>query len=130
MKRMLLICALFLAALPATLSLAAEETPEINTVLMRSTFKLAGKGAMGTAFILGKPSASDPQKAYFVLVTAGHVLKQMQGDEAILFLRSKTGDTFQKKPYPIKIRKDGRPIWTAHPEADISRDVRPSPYRG
>ncbi len=107
-------------------SLAAEEMPDIHTVFMRSTFKLAGKAAgrnasyVGTVFILAKPSAPDPQKAYFVMVTSGHVLKNMEGDEAVLFLRKKTGDTFQKVIFPIKIRKNGRPIWTDHPEADVA----------
>ncbi len=128
MKRKFLLLGLFFLTLTAITSSAAEETFEINTTLMRSTFKLEGQalgkpqgvGIVGTAFILAKPSASDPQKGYFVLVTGGHILKNMAGDEAGLFLRSKTGDTFQKRPYPIKIRKNGRPVWTDHPEADVA----------
>jgi hypothetical protein len=126
MKRILLLHVLFVLSLPAITSSAAEEIPDINTVFMRSTFKLAGKALgrnasyVGTVFILAKPSATDPQKAYFVMVTAGHVLKNMVGDEAVLFLRRKTGDTFQKLLYPIKIRKNGQPVWIDHPEADVA----------
>ena len=126
MKHILLVHVLLVLTLTAITSPAAEEIPDINTVFMRSTFKLVGKAAghnastVGTVFILAKPSASDPKKAYFVMVTAGHVLKKMVGDEAILFLRRKTGDTYQKILYPIKIRKNGRPIWTDHPEADVA----------
>jgi hypothetical protein len=126
MKRVLLLHLLFLLTLTAITSWSAEDVPDINMVFMRSTFKLVGKAAgrnasnVGTVFILAKPSATDPQKAYFVLVTAGHVLKKMVGDEAVLFLRRKIGDSFQKILFPIKIRKNGRPIWTDHPEADIA----------
>ena len=126
MKRIFLLHVLFLLTLTAITSSAAEEVPDIHTVFMRSTFKLVGKAAgrnasyVGTVFILAKPSAADPQKAYFILVTAGHVLKNMVGDEAILFLRRKIGDSYQKILFPIKIRKSGRPIWTDHPEADVA----------
>lgn len=126
MKHILFLLVLFLLALDAITSSAAEEIPDINTVFMRSTFKLVGKAAgrnqsnLGTAFILAKPSATEPKKAYFVLVTAGHVLKRMVGDEAVLSLRRKIGDSYQKILFPIKIRKNGRPIWTDHPEADVA----------
>ena len=119
---------LFLLTLTVCISSFAEEIPDINTILMRSTFKLEGqalgeapgKSNVGTVFILGKPSSADPKKSFFVLVTAGHVLKRMAGDEAVLYLRKKTGDTFQRMPYPIKIRENGRPVWTSHPQADVA----------
>ncbi len=126
MKRILLLPAVFLLMLLSIASSAAEEPPDINMIFMRSTFKLEGKAAghnafnVGTVFILAKPSAADPRKAYFVLVTAGHVLKKMVGDEAVLSLRRKIGDSYQKILFPIKIRKNGRPIWTDHPGADIA----------
>ena len=126
MKPVFFLLAVFLLTPNAIKSSAAEEIPDINMVFMRSTFKLVGKAAgrntsnIGTAFILAKPSATEPHKAYFVLVTAGHVLKSMVGDEAVLFLRRKIGDTYQKILFPIKIRKNGRQIWTDHPEADVA----------
>jgi hypothetical protein len=52
---------------------------DINTVLMRSTFKVAGNGSTGTAFILGKPTTPAGPKAYYVMVSAAHVLKQTGG---------------------------------------------------
>jgi hypothetical protein len=126
MKYLLLTTLFFLLTQTAITSSFAEETPDINTVFMRSTFKLAGKAAgrnasnMGTVFILAKPSVADPRKAHFVMVTAGHVLKSMVGDEAVLFLRRKIGDSYQKILFPIKIRKNGRPLWTDNPEADVA----------
>jgi hypothetical protein len=126
MKRVLLLLVSSLLMLAAIAAWATEEMPDIHTVFMRSTFKLAGKASgrnasyVGTVFILAKPFAADQQKAHFVLVTAGHVLKNMVGDDAVLFLRKKTGDTFQKMLFPIKIRKNGKSLWTDHPEADIA----------
>jgi len=57
------------------------------------------------------------------MVSSGHVLKDMEGDEATLFLRKKTGDTFGKVIFPIKIRKNARPIRTDHPEADVAVNI-------
>ncbi len=98
----------------------AEPQTDINTVLMRSTFKLAGNGSTGTAFILGKPAPSDPKKAYYVMVTAAHVLKQMNGDQAMMFLRKKEGETYKKGPYALKIREGNTALWTTHPSADVA----------
>ena len=126
MKHTLLALVLAVLALTAITSSAAEEMPDIHTVFMRSTFKLAGKATrhnasyVGTVFILAKPSATDPHKAYFVLVTAGHVLKNIVGDDAVLFLRRKIGSTYQRILYPFQIRKNGHPLWVDHPEADVA----------
>src|SRR5437773_1719333 len=96
------VCILFfLPTVPAT----AEQPLEINTILMRSTFKISGNGVTGTAFILGKPAPSQPTRAYTVMVTAAHVLNQMTGEQATLFLRIKEGDAYKKLPFPIKIRE-------------------------
>ena len=57
----------------------SPEALELNTVLMRSTFKLEGKGSIGTAFIIGRPTKKDTTKAYYVMVTAAHVVEQMGG---------------------------------------------------
>lgn len=66
-------CALLLVVGMTITAQGEEERPGINTVLMPSTFKLTGWGSTGTAFVLAKPSPTDPQKGFFVLVTAAHV---------------------------------------------------------
>ena len=93
---------------------------ELNTILMRSTFKIQGVDSTGTAFILGKPSKKIPEKSYYVLITATHVLKNMKGDKATLFLRKKTNDSFKKIPLLIPIRKGNKDLWARHPEVDVS----------
>lgn len=93
---------------------------ELNTILMRSTFKIQGPNSTGTVFILGKPSKKNSSKAYYVLITATHVLENMKGDKATLFLRKKTKGSFKKIPWLIPIRKANKDLWVRHPEVDIS----------
>ncbi len=99
---------------------AHSDQIDLNTILMRSTFKIAGKENLGTAFIIGKPVPGDSQKLYYVLVTAAHVLRGIKEDQAILFLRKKQGNEFIKMPSALTIRKEGVPLWKEHPKADIA----------
>ena len=98
------------------------EVLELNTALMKSTFKLAGDGRFGTAFIVGRPMVKEPGKAYFVMVTAAHVLEQMKGTHATLFLRKKEDGNYKKIPLPVEIRRDDKPLWIRHPDeaADVA----------
>lgn len=107
-------------AVPAFAESPAEMALDLNTVLMRSTFRIAGDGSTGTAFILGRPAPSDPKKAYYVMVTAAHVLHLMKGEQATLFLRKRDGGTYSKASYPIRIRDRDSPLWKTHPSADVA----------
>lgn len=98
----------------------AKDNFELNTILMRSTFKIQGINSIGTAFILGKPSKKEPEKVYYVLITATHVLENMKGNKATLFLRKKTKNSFKKISWSIPIRKQNKDIWVKHPEVDVS----------
>jgi S1-C subfamily serine protease len=103
---------------------------ELNTVLMESTFKIEGRNALGqpalgTAFIMGRPYVNppvdQPNQAGFVLITAAHVLEEMQGDTATLHLRRKVdADTWVRVPQAVQIRANGQPLWKKHPAADIA----------
>ncbi len=100
----------------------AEDSFDLNTILMRSTFKLKEEtegGLIGTAFILGNPMKEDPKGAYYVLITATHVLDHMKGDEVTLFLRKKTGNSYKKIPFSIPIRHRKKDLWVRHPEVDV-----------
>lgn len=93
--------------------------PDINTILMKSTYRIVGEnGKVGTVFILGKPSSAGRNQ--YVLVTAAHVLEDMTGDSAIIFLRQKEGDKYTKMPYLYQIRQDGRRLWVKHSDADVA----------
>jgi len=94
----------------------SSESFELNTVLMRSTFKLQGEGSLGTAFIIGRPFKENAARANFVMVTAAHVLEEMKGHTALLFLRAIKDGSYQKIPCPIEIRREGKPLWIRHPD--------------
>lgn len=93
---------------------------ELNTLLMNCTFKIEGDGRLGTVFILGKPMNKNPNRAYYVLITAAHVLDTIKSDIATLNMRNKSGDTYKRIPIPIPIRTKGKPLWTKHPDVDVA----------
>lgn len=107
--------------------LSAQEELELNTVLMNSTFRIEGSGKTGTIFILGKLSKKDSSKAFYVLVTANHVLNDIKTDTATLFLRKVLNKKFLRLPYTIKIRENGKPLWIKHPEVDVAAMNVPLP---
>lgn len=88
---------------------------------MESTFKLQGEGSKGTAFIIGRPSKKEPEKGYYVLVTAAHVLDNIRGDKAQITLRKKKKDgAWEKVPHTIKIHHNNKPLWIRHDEVDVA----------
>jgi hypothetical protein len=101
---------------------------ELNTILMNSTFKIVGPNAtikgniiFGTVFIMAKPIKERPDKGYFVLITAAHVLDKIGGEEAVLQLRRKdAGGTITAFGYPIQIRTASSNLYTTHPEGDVA----------
>jgi len=117
-----------------TISVVAQDKPslppnqetELNTVLMESTFRIEGRTAQnqpttGTSFVMGRPFPNEPSKGRYVLITAAHVLDDMQNDVAMLYLRKKVDETnWVRMPYQIQIRANGRPLWTKHPDADVA----------
>lgn len=109
---------------------AQKEEPdiELNTVLMQSTFLLEGRAGqaatLGTVFVVGIPIPNTtPARGNLVMVTAAHVLEQMQGDTATLHLRRRVDEAtnaWVQVPYTLQIRKNGQPLWKRHPEADVA----------
>jgi hypothetical protein len=105
---------------------------EINTALMESTFMIEGPGARGTVFFLGMPSKKDSTRAYYVMITAAHVLDAIRGEQATLNLRTKSADGHIKKlPVSIQIRENGKPLWTHHPDpsVDVAAKLVPLPNK-
>lgn len=91
-----------------------------DALTVRSTFKVQSGNVLGTAFILLKCPTNDPSKGYCVLVTAAHVLSEMPSTNATIFLRTKQGDTYTKRPWNFPIRANGTNLWTCHPKADVA----------
>jgi hypothetical protein len=47
-------------------------------------------------------------------------MKDIKGEQAILFLRKKQGDEFVKLPFPLQIRQGDKSLWKEHPNADVA----------
>ncbi len=85
---------------------------ELNSVMMKNTYKIEGNGSVGSCFLIGKPFKNNPTQAYYVLVTAAHVLEQMKGEDAIIYLRKKQDDeSYIKLSWKIKIRQSNNDLW-------------------
>jgi len=106
-------------------SAAFGQRPELNTIMMNSTFMVDGKTAegipsSGTCFILGSPMKDNPAKLRFVLITAKHLLANIAQDVATVHLRKKEKDgAFSELPFPLTIRNAGRELWTTHPDKEV-----------
>ena len=105
---------------------------ELNTTLMESTFMIEsqngqGTHSVGTVFIMGRPypnqtvAPNQPARLRYVLITAAHVLRDIQGDSAILHLRRKIdANNWVPLVAPIPIRANGQPLWQKNSEADVA----------
>jgi len=107
-----------------------QKIPELNTILMESTFKIQGpkKGehgstSFGTTFLVGKPKP-EGKEAYYVLVTAAHVLDEIDGDTAQLLIRKKKADSsYTSGFWPIRIRDKGKDLYAMHKEYESDKRV-------
>jgi hypothetical protein len=121
---------LILGVSPLGLAQDKPKLLELNTILMESTFRLQGpdkaiKGntSFGTAFLIGKPLPAPSTAAYYVLVTAAHVLDEIEGDTAQLGIPTKkAGGTFELIWRNISIRSNGKDLYVKH--GDYATDHR------
>ncbi len=116
-----------LAVLFAGVVSAHAQQLELNTALMKATFEVLGPAAngkgtsFGTAFLIGKQRTPDSVVAANVLVTAAHVLAGIRGDTATLLLRTPDGrGLYEPVELPLKIRENGRNLYTTHESADVA----------
>lgn len=86
-----------------------------------STVKLINPGSTATGFLV---TNADGDKLF--LVTAHHVFERMRGDECevLCHQRDENGEIV-KSPQKLAVRKDGKPIWTKHPKADVAAIAAP-----
>jgi S1-C subfamily serine protease len=105
-------------------------SPEINTVLMESTFLIQGPSALageenktryGAGFVMVRPVKQDSTDGQLVFVTAKHVFEDIKGETATLTVRRRTaaGD-IALVPWPIQIRSKGKNVYVVHPTADVA----------
>ena len=125
---MALLDTLLLLMLIQTPATAPPRPPELNAAMMDSTVKITGpsakyptKASIGTGFIVGRPAPTDPKRLSYILVTAAHVLNDIQGETATLVLRVKTPTAgYQRTEHRIAIRNGSAPLWSQHPTADVA----------
>jgi hypothetical protein len=114
---------------PVRFPVAGEESSaagrqDLGTVLMESTFKLQGTTRedsllFGSAFIFNLDCGEEGRQA--ILVTSAHLLDTLDTDQALLGLRDRRWDgTWEERPWWIKIRDRGKPLWRRHHEADVA----------
>jgi Trypsin-like peptidase domain len=134
MKLPLLLCVLLSVQAwgqqPASPTDKVPSTPEINTILMESTFFLQGPSAregeenmtrFGTGFIMARPAKQDSAVWQIILITAKHVFDDIKGDTATLTLRRRnTAGDVESFPWPITIRDHGKNVYVVHPTADVA----------
>jgi S1-C subfamily serine protease len=75
---------------------------------------------VGTGFLIQAPLADGTPRV--VLVTAAHVLEQMEEPEARIGWRTALADgSWRFDPQPLTIRDgEGEPLWTRHPDRDVA----------
>ena len=125
---LLVVASLAPAQKTSTETPTASAIPELNTILMETTFRIQGpkKGqpnsiAYGTCFFVGKPVPADPTRAYYVMVTAAHVLDDIEGDIAIVLVRKPRPEGgYTGIPFALQIRSDGKDIFARHKTADVA----------
>ena len=100
---------------------------DLDTMMMNATFRIMGPslevpGALytGSGFLIDRASAADAAGGTVVAVSAAHVLSGISGDYAVFVFRLKNDSTkYERVQCPVRIRMDGRPLWTSHPAEDI-----------
>lgn len=119
---------LFKAALAAMvlLTITRVDALEINTTLMHHTYRIEGptrnnETTYGTGFIMVIPDPCTVGRGAMVLITASHVLENIVGDRAKIYLRQMImKGHFQRIPYEFPIREQDRCLWVRHPTADVA----------
>jgi hypothetical protein len=102
----------------------AAERIDLGTVLMESTFKLQGTTRedsllFGSAFIFDLDCGESGRQA--ILVTSAHLLDTLVTDQALLGLRDRRWDgTWEERPWWVRIRSGGKPLWRRHESADVA----------
>jgi len=120
MQRLLYPAILVIVFLAAARSLPAA-TDDLDTRLMLATVKLTNPESTAGGFILSRPAPKNSKMTQYILVTAGHVFRGMKGEEAtVVYRQPDAGGGYTKLPIKIKIRQGEKPLWTKHPQADVT----------
>lgn len=120
MRVITLCCCCGLLCAPGYLSVCSVSLAGGKAEIVAGTYRLTGPGSTATGFIvLGAVSERSNRQERF-LVTAAHVLEQMQGETATLVVGKRPPDLQDKLQHTLKIRSGDRPLWVKHPQQDVA----------
>jgi len=124
---------LLVAFLWGCIEATGQAEDDLNVYMMQATVKIEGinsqgQKALGTAFILLRPLPKQEGlpgtvTGKAVLITAAHVLEEMQGDQAIIHLRMRqpqSTESWIRKRCLLAIRRNGQPLWKKKPDIDVA----------
>ena len=99
-----------------------QDQVNFHTNMMNSTCKIVGQnGVIGTGFVMFQQHKENDSLQRYLLITAKHVLDNMSGDSAILFIRRKyIGGEYVKYPKRIQIRIRNVNYYVSHPSQDVA----------
>ncbi len=93
-----------------------EEAEDLHTQFMRATVKISHDQSTGTGFILNRPT-----DGRWLVVTAAHVFDNTPGEETALIFHAQQADGgYQKQPFKLPLRKEGKLLYTKHPTEDVA----------
>ena len=93
------------------------EAPAAQVV--QATVKVVSPRSSAAALVVTRAGPDKTEERF--LVTAAHVFEQANGPEMSVLWRVRTADgDYQKKPAPVAIRKDGKPLWRQPPGVDAA----------
>lgn len=103
----------------ASISHAKSFTIPFSEQVFECVYRLVGSdGDVATGFFVDCPDPNS--KARSVLISNRHVFDNIEGDTVNVYLRKLGADsTFEVFSYPVPIRKDGRDLFTVHPDSAV-----------
>ena len=103
-------------ALPTLIMAGSPFDPVLRSVVRLSGSDGSGEPVFGTAFLMQGRGASD--EAW--LVTAGHLLDRMRGEQVRVGMRREVRGVFYASEVQARIRAGGRPLYHHSPELDLA----------
>ena len=99
---------------------ALGQSEQLADVVM-ATVRLMNPKSSATGFVLVRPKTKEEQTGRLALITAAHVLEKAEGDEITVgFRRQEADGGYSRLPVTLKVRDNGKPLWSKHPKHDVA----------
>ena len=109
----------FSAILLFILTVSSAMADDAGIRLLKATYKIANDKSTATSLVIETTKADGTPRRF--LVTARHVLEAMAGDRCVIVNRiEQSPGIYARNEIGIIIRRDGQPIWKAHPNRDLA----------